>query len=283
MPAKKPKVTDWRIIAMSGKTADGREISARHLQEMASQYNPEKYAARINLEHLRFIFPYPEVTGYGDVVELKAEKQPDGKTALLAKLAVNDNLQELWDADQKVFSSIEIHPDFSDTGKAYLVGVAVTDSPASLGTEMLQFAQKHPDANPLTKRKQDAGNLFTEAVETAIELDADAPPADTQAFSDRIKGIVAKAFGRQKADADQRFADIAGGMDELATAITEQAANQGAAFAEQQDAHEQLTAQFADLQKQHADLLAQLDLTPQNNHTQRPPATGGAGIVLTDC
>ena len=65
MPAKKPKVTDWRIIAMSGKTADGREISARHLQEMASQYNPEKYAARINLEHLRFIFPYPEVTGYG--------------------------------------------------------------------------------------------------------------------------------------------------------------------------------------------------------------------------
>ena len=42
MPAKKPKVTDWRIIAMSGKTADGREISARHLQEMASQYHPEK-------------------------------------------------------------------------------------------------------------------------------------------------------------------------------------------------------------------------------------------------
>ena len=65
--------------------------------------------------------------------------------------------------------------------------------------------------------------------------------------------------------------------------ITEQAANQGAAFAEQQDAHEQLTAQFADLQKKHADLLAQLDLTPQHKHTQRPPATGGAGIVLTDC
>ena len=65
--------------------------------------------------------------------------------------------------------------------------------------------------------------------------------------------------------------------------ITEQAANQGAAFAELQDAHEQLTAQFADLQKQHADLLAQLDLTPQHNHTQRPPATGGAGTVLTDC
>lgn len=30
MPAKKPKVTDWRIIAMSGKTADGREIDHIH-------------------------------------------------------------------------------------------------------------------------------------------------------------------------------------------------------------------------------------------------------------
>ena len=72
-------------------------------------------------------------------------------------------------------------------------------------------------------------------------------------------------------------------MDELATAITEQAANQGAAFAELQDAHEQLAAQFSDLQKQHTALLAQLDQTPAHNHSQRPPATGGAGIVLTDC
>ena len=30
-------------------------------------------------------------------------------------------------------------------------------------------------------------------------------------------------------------------------------------------------------------LLAQLDQTPAHNHSQRPPATGGAGIVLTDC
>lgn len=195
MPAKKPKVTDWRIIAMSGKTADGREISARHLQEMASQYNPEKYAARINLEHLRFIFPYPEVTGYGDVVELKAEKQADGKTALLAKLAVNDNLQELWDADQKVFSSIEIHPDFSDTGKAYLVGVAVTDSPASLGTtrhfsvsgaeavaatQSIQFSE-YTEMSESAKKAQKVG-LFAALLATfaakPAESHAAAPPQE---------------------------------------------------------------------------------------------------------
>ena len=64
---------------------------------------------------------------------------------------------------------------------------------------------------------------------------------------------------------------------------TPQAAAQGAAFSELQDAHEQLAAQFSDLQKQHTALLAQLDQTPAHNHSQRPPATGGAGIVLTDC
>ena len=271
-------------VATEGATTDGRRIERAWIEQMAKHFNPKKYGARVWLEHFRGIFPDGPFKAYGDVTAVEARTVEDGKLALFAQIDPSPDLVKIVnDQKQKVYTSIEVNPKFADSGEAYLVGLAVTDSPASLGTEMLQFAQKHPDANPLTKRKQDAGNLFTEAVETAIELDTDAPAADTQAFSDRIKGIVAKAFGRQKADADQRFADIAGGMDELATAITEQAANQGAAFAELQDAHEQLTAQFADLQKQHADLLAQLDLTPQHNHTQRPPATGGAGTVLTDC
>ena len=130
----KKAVTGWRIIAMSGTTADGREIRPEHIQQMADSYNPETYAARINLEHLRFVFPYPEVSGFGDVVALKAEKQKSGKIALLAQLAVNDNLQALWDADQKIYSSIEYRENFAGTGKAYLEGLAVTDSPASLNT-----------------------------------------------------------------------------------------------------------------------------------------------------
>lgn len=130
----KKTVTGWRIIAMSGTTANGREIRPEHIQQMADSYNPETYAARINLEHLRFVFPYPEVSGFGDVVALKAEKQKSGKIALLAQLAVNDNLQALWDADQKIYSSIEYRENFAGTGKAYLEGLAVTDSPASLNT-----------------------------------------------------------------------------------------------------------------------------------------------------
>ena len=271
-------------VATEGATTDGRRIERNWIEQMAKNFDPKKYGARVWLEHFRGIFPDGPFRAYGDVTAVEARTVEDGKLALFAQIEPSPDLVKIVnDQKQKVYTSIEVNPKFADSGEAYLVGLAVTDSPASLGTEMLQFAQQHPDANPLTKRKQDAGNLFTEAVETAIELDTDAPPADTQAFSDRIKGIVAKAFGRQKADSDQRFADVAKGMEDIATAIAAQAAAQGAAFADLQDAHEQLAAQFSDLQKQHTALLAQLDQTPAHNHSQRPPATGGAGIVLTDC
>ena len=34
-------------------------------------------------------------------------------------------------AAQKVYTSMEIQPNFANTGKCYLVGLAVTDDPAS--------------------------------------------------------------------------------------------------------------------------------------------------------
>ena len=275
--------TKFFRVATEGATTDGRRIERAWIEQMAKHFSPKKYGARVWLEHFRGIFPDGPFKAYGDVTAVEARTVEDGKLALFAQIEPSPDLVKIVnDQKQKVYTSIEVNPKFADSGEAYLVGLAVTDSPASLGTEMLQFAQQHPDANPLQKRKQDAGNLFTEATETAIELEADTA-ADAQAFGERIKNAVAKAFGRQKADTDQRFADIASGMGAIATAITEQAAAQGAAFSELQDAHEQLAAQFSDLQKQHTALLAQLDQTPAHNHSQRPPATGGAGIVLTDC
>ena len=127
-------ITDWRIIGVSGATADGRKISAEHLNQMAESYNRSIYGARINLEHIRFFLP--DYAGYGDVLELKTAPWPadNDKTCLLARLSVLPALQELWDKGKKVYTSMEIDPEFADTGKAYLVGLAVTDDPASLGT-----------------------------------------------------------------------------------------------------------------------------------------------------
>ena len=131
----KNKVTDWRIIGVSGDTADGRHIRAEDLVQMAESYDPAVYGARINLEHCYFTFP-GWAGGYGDVVELKAEpwSKDESKTALLARLSVLPNLQELWDAGEKIYTSMEIASNFAKSGKAYLVGLAITDSPASLGT-----------------------------------------------------------------------------------------------------------------------------------------------------
>src|SRR5262249_53208173 len=77
---------------------------------------------------------------------------------------------------QKVFTSIEVSPEFADSGKAYLFGLAVTDSPASLGTSMLAFSAQHPENSPLKDRKQAPENLFTEATETIIKFTADEEP-----------------------------------------------------------------------------------------------------------
>lgn len=135
MPKLNPTETEWRIIGVSGETADGRQISEHELKEMAEQYDPAVYTARLNLEHIRFVWAQYD-GGYGDVLALKAEPWPQdtSKTALYAKFSVLPALQELWDKGQKLFTSMEIVSRFADTGKAYLTGLAITDSPASLGT-----------------------------------------------------------------------------------------------------------------------------------------------------
>ncbi len=271
-------------VATEGATTDGRAITRDWIDQMARNFNRAKYGARVWLEHYRGIAPDGLFKAYGDVLALEARDVEGGKKALFAQIDPLPELVAMNKAGQKIYTSIEVHPKFADTGEAYMVGLAVTDSPASLGTEVLSFAQQHPAASPFASRKTSPDTLFSEAAETAIELEADEPgAADTKAFSDRIKSIVAKAFGRQRADVDQRFTDLASGMDELATAITEQAANQSAAFSDLQDAHDQLATDFAALSKKHAGLVAQLDAEPSTQHSQRPPATGGAGTVLTDC
>ncbi|MFP3534503.1 GPO family capsid scaffolding protein, partial [Burkholderia sp. SIMBA_042] len=47
------------------------------------------------------------------------------------------------------FTSVEIQPNFADTGKPYLRGMAVTDDPASLGTEALHFCRRAAAGNHL--------------------------------------------------------------------------------------------------------------------------------------
>ncbi|MFC6633544.1 GPO family capsid scaffolding protein [Microbulbifer taiwanensis] len=148
--------TDWVKVATSGPTIDGRNISAQDISDMAESYAPDEYTANIWYEHIRVF------GNLGKVVELKSEKDSKGRMCLFAKLAPTDDLIYMNNRGQKLFTSIEIQPEFADTGKAYLAGLAVTDSPASLGTTELQFSS----------RLQQPGNFFAEPVELGdLELE----------------------------------------------------------------------------------------------------------------
>lgn len=150
-------VTDWKRVATSGKTIDGRTIDAQDLRDMAATYDPSLYTATIWYEHIRYF------GSLGTVTELKAEDVEGGKVALFARLKPNEYLLRLNKDGQKLFTSIEIKPNFADTGKAYLRGMAVTDEPASLGTQELHFSHR-----------AGAGNFFANLEPLSIE-----PPPTT--------------------------------------------------------------------------------------------------------
>lgn len=155
-------------IATEGATTDGRVISSTWIKQMAANYDPAKYGARINLEHIRGTLPDGPFKSYGDVLALKAETI-DGKAALFAQIDPTDELIELAKSRQKIYTSMEVQPNFAQTGEAYLVGLAITDSPAALGTEMLKFSAQALQ-NPLATRKQAPGNVFSEAVEMSLDM-----------------------------------------------------------------------------------------------------------------
>ena len=131
------KVSKFFRIGVEGDTCDGRVISAQDIQEMAETFDPRVYGCRINLEHLRGILPDGIFKRYGDVAELKAEKIDDdsalkGKWALFAKITPTDDLIAMNKKLQKVYTSMEIQPNFANSGKCYLVGLAVTEGARDL-------------------------------------------------------------------------------------------------------------------------------------------------------
>jgi hypothetical protein len=141
-------ITDWKRVATSGKTVDGRTIDAQDLRDMAANYDPATYTATIWYEHIRYF------GSMGTVAEVKAEAVGDGKVGLFAKLQPNEYLLAMNKDGQKIFSSVEIQPNFADTGKAYLRGMAVTDEPASLGTESLHFSRRAGTGNHFANVEQ---------------------------------------------------------------------------------------------------------------------------------
>jgi hypothetical protein len=298
----KKLTTKFTRIAVAGLTAsDGRTIEPQWLRDMAANYNPATYTARLNVEHFRNASAAGPFPALGDVIALRVQEDEielGGKTekrvALYAQIQGNETLQGYLAADQKKFTSIEVEPNFSGTGKAYLMGLAATDSPASLGTEALQFSARTDDAfakirkADLDSRKKHETCLFSAAFATTIEFaDAAVQPETADSLIDKLFAKFTAAGAKapeskaspagdpsQPADLTAFATVISGGMKELAQSFSQALATQTS----------EMNARFAKIESEQAALKGQVEKTPDRNYRQRPAATGGGdGQELTDC
>ncbi|WP_406908448.1 GPO family capsid scaffolding protein [Citrobacter freundii] len=281
------KVSKFFRIGVEGDTCDGRIISASDIQEMADTFDPRVYGCRINLEHIKSVFPDSPFKRYGDVVELKAEKIEDdsalnGKLALFAKISPSDDLVAMNKALQKVYTSMEIAPNFSNSGKCYLVGLAVTDDPASLGTEYLEFCRnaKH---NPLNRFKANPENLISAATLAELEFE-DQPETVFTALTDKVKAI----FSRKQVSDDARMNDV----HEAVTAVSEHVQTnltaQDKRLSDMETAlaafKQELTGKVEETSQAFSALKTTLDKTESFSQPRRTKASGGGGDeLLTDC
>lgn len=285
-PAKKQRSKFFRV-AVEGATTDGRQIERQWLVDAAETYSQNTYGARVWIEHMRSMLPDSPFRAYGDVVALKTEEVEIAgakKLALFAQIEPTADLVAMNKARQKLYTSIEIRPKFADTGRAYLDGIAVTDTPASLGTEMLTFSAQHPDMNPLTSRKRDPGNLFSEVVEIELEFE------EVEDESGKVAGLFSRVLdllGKSK-EKEGKDAALFTELGEAVEAMAEHVANQGKAFTAEKSAREKLQTAHDKLSTDFTDLVTRLEHTldttgQKSQHSVRPPATGGDGKLVTDC
>ncbi|MFZ6875358.1 GPO family capsid scaffolding protein [Undibacterium sp. Di27W] len=276
MSTKKFKSKFFRV-AVEGATTDGRKIERSWIQQMAKNFDPQKYGARIWMEHIRGTLADSPFRAYGDVTAVKAEEVTiDGnkKLALFAQIEPTPDLVAMTKAKQKIYTSIEVNDKFADTGEAYLVGLGVTDSPASLGTEILAFAAQNP-TNPFASRKASPGNLFSEATEAQLEFEETDTEASTLAA--KVKGLL-NSFSSKKTGDDARFADIGQAVESLLNHASEQETR----FSEASKRISELEKELKSVTDNFNSLKEKLDKEP-GSQTTRPTATGGNGAEQTDC
>ena len=264
----------WFRIAVEGATTDGRKILREWISQMAQNYNRDVYGARVNLEHIKGYSPDSQFKRYGDVLALKAEEIKTGplagKLALFAQIEPTDELIQLNKTRQKVYSSIEVNPEFADTGEAYLVGLAVTDDPASLGTEFLEFSAT-ANINPLSSRKLSPNNLFTAAEETLIELEGDT--IEDKSFSSILERIT-NLFKNKSAVDSTKFNQLAEIIEQFAASTVDR-------VTQLENQVNLLKTEFTSVKKQNDELIELLSETPDSPY--RPVSSGGSANIETDC
>lgn len=261
--------TQLFCVATEGATIDGRQINRQWIDDMAETYDPKKYTARIWLEHIRGTLPDSPFKALGDVLAVEARDVEGGKRGLYAQLAATPDLVAINKASQKVFTSIEVTENFADSGKAYLAGLGVTDSPASLGTDRLHFSSRHG------KRELPAGHHFSTPLEVTIEFEDDEPSLFAT-VSEKVTALL-NTF---KAKNDKQFNEVSQVLESVAECMGDVSQQMGE-LASLRETVSRLETELATQAESFTALKASLDNTPEGE--PRPRASGGSTDFTTDC
>ncbi|MES3107417.1 GPO family capsid scaffolding protein [Sphingomonas aurantiaca] len=264
----------FRAFVAGATISDGRVITDEMIDQVVATFSAENYSPRINIEHVSGYSPEPPFNGYGDVIAVKSQTDSftiDGKTedrkALYLQVDANDQLVALGKADQKPYPSVELTPNYAGTDKIGLIGLAFTDTPASIGTQRLQFSRTAP------------GTVFAASPDAvALEFEVE-PTSIADAIKAGFAGVAAmfktgepekpKPKPEPKPANDNDLSAFAVAMGEtMATTLA-------AALKPITDAHTALQDKFATLQ-------GKLEKTPEPQFN-RAPANGGTGEAVTDC
>ncbi|HFI4247055.1 TPA: GPO family capsid scaffolding protein [Escherichia coli] len=287
MADKKPERKKFRV-AVSGTTSDGREICGDMLKAAAASYDPSVYGARVNVEHILSPHPDSAFAAMGDVVALSAEDITDGplagRTALYAEIEPTGRMKKLLDDGKKIYASIELYPQSFITGGPYVQGLAMTDSPASLGTERLQFAAQQRAQAMAFNNQQCEPPFFTDVIEAGvIALNQRQNDEGVQWFA-RVMNLIS---GGRKTDSEQ-FAQMRDVVERVASAHADLLDR----FNAQERQRDEDRTQITRLTRELTTLRAQLQAQDGDTH-QRFSATGadapahtgvtGGGIAYTAC
>ena len=276
-------------VAREGQTVDGRSLSQQQIIDMSETYDPVEYSARINCEHMSGYWrDIDAATALGDVIKLDHGMEtfkPNGvDVQLMCLYATLSVLPVLVDANKegkKIFTSIEFYPKFADTDRAYLVGLAVTDTPASRGVEPLKFNRNadalRTDINDqeliLMNKDTPATAANTDPATPVVNNTTEQPVTDTQTqdlntqpeannFLQKLSTMFAsKKSGMSTQEQElvlESFKKLNEKMDDVAKE------NEG------------LQTELSELKTAFEELKTQLSTQPATNLTNTPPATGGS-------
>lgn len=278
-------------VAREGQTVDGRSLSQQQIIDMSETYDPVEYTARINCEHMSGrwsgLNSNYDVGALGDIIkvdhQMETFKQNGVDVQLMCLYATLSVLPELVEANQKgkkIFTSIEFYPKFADTDRAYLVGLAVTDQPASRGIEPLKFSA---NANALrTDHNDQELILMNKDNPTATtnnsgtdEQSASEPTSNqnmnTQSEADGFLQKLSNMFASKKSGMSAQEQDLV-----LQSFKTLNDKTDGVI-----EENETLKTELSTLKADFEALKSQLSAQPATNLTNIPPSAG-TGAELTE-